>query len=129
MEAIVPNYIASAPLVGAHFHPPAKLLLQHLRNGTPLRLEREPENPYDSNAIGVWIDILSDYDLQLDEGALAGYGLDIDEVVNGHWQLGHVAAKTGEAASLAPLLDAGEQPVATLSFDMKGAPIVRLQWA
>jgi len=124
----MPNYIASAPLVGAHFHPPAKALLSVLRTGSALELRREPDNPYDPNAIGVWLHLADlDYDVLIDEDALAGYGFTADDMVPPR-QLGHIAAKTGEAATLAPLLDAGEAPVATLAFNMTGAPIVRLEW-
>lgn len=43
------------PLVGSHFRPPASLVLACLEGGTPLRLEREPSNPYDSAAVQVWV--------------------------------------------------------------------------
>lgn len=41
------------PIVGAHYRPPAKLILAHLRPGTELHLQAEPQNPYDENAIMV----------------------------------------------------------------------------
>lgn len=40
-------------LVGAHFRPPAKLILECLPSGAPLSLIAEPDNPYDSNAVQV----------------------------------------------------------------------------
>ena len=122
--------VNSAPLVGVHFHPPARALLSALRTNTPLRLQREPDNPYDPNAIGVWLDISDiDYDTAIDVDALSGYGFTPDEIVaTGCWQLGHIAAKTGEAAIIAPLMDAGVMPQASLGFNMKGAPIVQLDW-
>ena len=128
----MPNYIASAPLVGAHFHPPAKALLAQLRTGTELTLRREPDNPYDSNAIGVWLnwaDVgpVSEDQLRDLASSLAGYGWSVDDI-DGPVQLGHIAAKTGEAASIAPLMDSGESPTATLGFNMNGQPIVRLEW-
>ena len=45
----------SIPLVGAHFRPPAKALIQSLPVGQVLRLSREPDNQYDTNAIQVWL--------------------------------------------------------------------------
>ena len=42
-----------SPLVGAHFRPPAKVVLARLPVGTPLHLHPEPENQYDSDAIAV----------------------------------------------------------------------------
>jgi hypothetical protein len=48
--------IFHAPLVGAHFRPPAKALLASLPAGHPLELRPEPQNPYDPNAVAVWLD-------------------------------------------------------------------------
>ncbi len=44
------------PIVGMHFRPPAKLVLAGLPAGAHLRLEPEPSNPYDENAIKVLCD-------------------------------------------------------------------------
>jgi len=43
----------TVPLVGAHFHPPAKWVLPCLPAGIILRLEPDPGNPYDEFAIRV----------------------------------------------------------------------------
>ena len=43
------------PIVGAHYRPPAKALLESLPVDTPLSLHPEPENEYDENAIQVLI--------------------------------------------------------------------------
>lgn len=43
-------------IVGAHFRPPAKAILQVLPQGTPLILRPEPENPYDDHAVAVDLD-------------------------------------------------------------------------
>ncbi len=40
-------------LVGMHFRPPAKEVLAALPAGTTLWLQREPDNPYDENAVKV----------------------------------------------------------------------------
>ena len=48
--------IHHAPLVGSHFRPPAKALLASLPAGFHLELRPEPSNPYDQNAIAVWLD-------------------------------------------------------------------------
>jgi hypothetical protein len=40
-------------MVGMHFRPPAKAVLEALPVGTTLWLRREPENPYDANAVQV----------------------------------------------------------------------------
>lgn len=41
------------PIVGARHRPPADIILNGLPKGTPLLLRRDPDNPYDSNAIEV----------------------------------------------------------------------------
>lgn len=68
------------PIVGAHFRPPAKWMLARLPNGAPLRLEAEPSNPYDPNAIKVWASPAevpeSERAALADEIAGAGFSLD-----------------------------------------------------
>lgn len=43
------------PIVGGRFRPPADTILSNLPFSTPLTLIREPSNPHDANAIGVWL--------------------------------------------------------------------------
>jgi hypothetical protein len=43
------------PIVGARFHPPAQAILCTLPVGTELELLPEPTNPYDANAIMVYV--------------------------------------------------------------------------
>lgn len=43
-------------IVGAHFRPPAKVVLHNLAVGTELQLIPEPDNPHDPNAIAVHLD-------------------------------------------------------------------------
>lgn len=40
-------------LVGSSFRPPAKVIIAHAPSGSRLRLEAEPENPYDPAAVKV----------------------------------------------------------------------------
>lgn len=91
-------------LVGAHFRPPAKLLLEHLPSGTPVLLEPEPDNPYDENAVKVWLapgEIpASEYD-ELRE-ALVGFGTSLDEILaTDRVHLGYVAASGGKPLAIA----------------------------
>ena len=44
-------------LVGMHFRPPAKLILECLPSGTPLTLRHEPDNPYDEDAVAVEVQL------------------------------------------------------------------------
>ena len=88
-------------LVGSHFVPPAKVVLQCLRQETEVLLTPEPENPYDGNAIKVWVKgesvdhvALAELDAQ---GHLMGMGTDAQEVVATPLiPLGHVAASGGK---------------------------------
>lgn len=49
------------PIVGMRHHGVAAFLVTLLPMECPLRLVREPENPYDANAIQVWVDNSSDH--------------------------------------------------------------------
>ena len=51
----------TTPIVGAHFRPPAKQLLEVLPIGTPMLLRAEPDNPYDENAIQVLVSLSKTY--------------------------------------------------------------------
>lgn len=42
-------------LVGSHFRPPAKQLLAVLPSGSKLELRPEPQNPYDPDAVAVYL--------------------------------------------------------------------------
>ena len=49
----MPTKTLQAPLVGSHFRPPAKLVLDSLSAGCQLILEPDPQNSYDPKAIKV----------------------------------------------------------------------------
>lgn len=90
----------SAPIVGAHFRPPAKQLLACLPSGTPLVCVPEPTNPYDPKAIKVFIageDIPPSQWPAL-EAALDGTGhLVADLVADGvRTQIGYIADSDGK---------------------------------
>lgn len=70
------------PLVGSHFRPPAKALLASLPAGHPLELRPEPSNPYDPNAIAVYLDAHTLPREAKDELALTldGTGFDLDDL-------------------------------------------------
>ena len=65
--------------------------------GMPMALEREASNAYDKNAVVVFIDA----------AALVDAGLK-PPTVKPRYKMGHVPAKDGTAAWLAPLMDAGK---------------------
>lgn len=93
------------PIVGARFRPPAEDVLNLLPAGTALLLRRQPENPYDENAIQVLL-------VWQDEGELEATVLQcaeeasaqIDNTVPLH--LGYIPRE--HAQVLAPLMDAEE---------------------
>jgi hypothetical protein len=134
-----------SPIVGAHFVPPAKILLEHLPSGASLLLEPEPDNPYDENAMLVMVEpsALPESQYAELELKLPGMGHTLEELLLGgkNLVLGHVAASGGK-----PLLKAialgkayagtleflsairnGEAGEASLGFDEDGLPVVKLE--
>jgi hypothetical protein len=88
-------------IVGSSFYPGATDIVVELRPGQPLRLEREPNNKYDANAIAV------------------------------HYfnqKLGHVPR--GFAAEVAPLIDKGCPIKAWMSRDprFEGTGVMVVEW-
>lgn len=86
-------------LVGMHFRPPAKTLLASLPSGTPLRLQPEPENPYDPLAVAVFVPSTAFPDSQkpILESALPNNGFTLEEVLaQNEWHLGYVGASDGK---------------------------------
>lgn len=129
-------------LVGGYHRPPAKLLLEHLPSGTPLTLTPEPDNPYDSSALKVFLEpqmIPEGQHAALQERLpLCGYTLE-QVMSGGAIQLGYVAATGGKPLSKAPSGYVGNQEFlkemsaapeandAALAFTPAGAPAVMLR--
>lgn len=128
-----------AALVGAHFRPPAKQILQALPAGVLLRLEPEPENPYDAKAIKVFVrpSAVPEGQHEALQLALSGTGFDLQELLEfDDWlQLGFVADSDGKVCKASGLpgnrevgafcQELGEGNfIARLGFDGKGMPIV-----
>lgn len=124
----------SVPLVGAHFRPPAKAILQVLFSGCPLRIVPEPDNPYDANALAVLVatkDIPAGAHEDLASIA-APFGFSLDDILaESEWHLGYI--KATEAIWLQPrvlswLMEHINDPADTvpgrLSFDPSGKPLV-----
>jgi len=67
-------------LVGMHFRPPAKLILETLKSGTDLQLVAEPDCEYDPNAVQVYVRLGEIPESQYGrlEAELPGFGWDID---------------------------------------------------
>lgn len=136
----------TSPLVGAHFRPPAKAVLRSLPAGTRLRLEPEPDNPYDAKAIRVLVDLAGQlpfgcYDLL--ESCLEGTGFTRQDLLAPGQEplhLGYVADSDGRASGGGPgnreigqliykATEAGLRPMdevleASLQFSPEGNPLV-----
>jgi hypothetical protein len=130
-----------ALLVGSHFYPPARGLLEVMVAGCPLVLTLEPENLYDPKAIGVYVapeTLQNEQYCAFDRLAEA-----IGGFTGGDWEmlsqmplikLGHVAdsdgkvlAKRGETVGnreVGAWLTEGHTPV--LSFNHNGEPYVEM---
>lgn len=128
-------------LVGMHFRPPAKQVLECLPSGAPLILSPEPENPYDANALKVMVwpgEIPEELRGMLDE-KLQGTGSDLGELLameEPFW-LGYIAASGGKPLAKAGRDGVGNQEFlalmagspthsAKLAFDAAGLPLVML---
>ena len=90
-------------LVGAHFRPPAKLLLGHLPSGARVTLEPEPDNPYDEHAVKVWIspDEIPATEHEALAAELPGFGMSLEELLaTSRVHLGYVAASDGKPLAI-----------------------------
>lgn len=98
------------PIVGAHFRPPAKAVLQVLPSGADLWVEREPENFHDPNAAKVLcspqaIPPAEHQDLEVQ---VLGYGFDLAQVLAmDSIHLGYIPRDI--MLVLAPIMDAQAQ--------------------
>lgn len=135
----------SGLLVGMHFRPPAKLILECLPGGTALQLESDSENPYDAFAVKVLVRAREVPVSQLKrlEDELPAYGwqyedfLELVEQDKTIW-LGFLAAEKNKALRAEPQLVPNEvflkarEQVAWencqigLGFSNSGAPLVVL---
>jgi hypothetical protein len=78
-----------------HFHPPAKALLQVLPKGAALRIVPEPHNPYDSNALAIYVDADQIPESERDtlETLALPFGYSVDDIIAaGEWHLGYIKA-------------------------------------
>ena len=131
----------SYPIRGAQFRPPASGLLSVLGSGSALLVRREPDNPYDPNALQVLVrceelEKLPEEQLQ---AAVEGFGFSSAEVLGEElidrgrvraerpvteWHLGYIPRV--EALQLASHFDASgvKEIPASFIFDLSGRPAV-----
>lgn len=118
----------SLPIVGARFRPPAQEVLQLLPANYPLILRREPENPYDENAIKVLMCLGTMSD---ETSNNISHLLDEDGPTELH--LGYIPREI--AAKMAPLMDQryDEETLVVrdiegkLAFGIHGGPMVSFE--
>lgn len=113
-------------IVGAHFRPPAKQVLAVLAAGAALRLEEENDNPYDAEAIKVFVstdEIPPNQYKTLDE-ELPNAGLTLEQLMStGPVWLGYVPASGGKPLAKAKLAEPeliGNHEVRELGFTILG---------
>lgn len=145
MTTIAKN-VLTAVLVGMHFRPPAKLILETLPAGAELQLVHEADNPYDGDAVRVYVRLSAVPASQLArlEAELPGFGWSIEEFhqrieLGEAFQLGYLAAGKNkvlkgqeELVSNSIFLAAQEQVSwsecqISLGFSPSGLPLVVLR--
>lgn len=118
----MPKY--SSPIVGMWHHPPASGILRAAPENSPLTLHPEPTNPYDPNAIQVWITSkgipTTNHDKLREE--LQGFGVSLEEFLQeSEWMLGFIPR------GVAALITLDGDVEGNLSFDTRGKPLVIFQ--
>lgn len=133
-----------SPLVGMHFRPPAKLVLKALPGGVALRLQAEPDNPYDAGAVQVWASprdmVIAACDVEEFEGHGHPLGdvLALPEIMLGYLCSASnkkaLAASPGAvgndivgAACSAAVAEDGAWPSAVLDWSGTGIPLVKVE--
>lgn len=137
-------------LVGLHFHPPAKSIVSHLPTGAKVRLQPEPGNQYDVNAIQVLFNgsdlpVAPDEEYRNErEKDFLSQGFSEEEIRNAEeeWHLGYIAKTGGKPlqgtswignVEVKEALDywAGEgfkkEYTASLTFGPAGEPLIAIQ--
>lgn len=98
--------IKTLAIVGARFRPPAKEILDNLPSNAKLILRRQPDNPYDSNAVQVCLWMVQELpETVLELLMIAEYvQVNADRTEMAPFHLGFIPRD--EAAGIAPLMDA-----------------------
>lgn len=125
--AKIPYEPGTSYLVGCNFRPPAQGILNAIPTGTPLLLQREPENPYDPNAVKVLIDMtLPSIQSRAAEitTSIEGFGFTWDEVKDQTMHLGYVNKEQALILALDWAARNAVRAHATLNFDLYNRPIV-----
>jgi hypothetical protein len=133
----------AVPLVGMHFHPPAKAVVNAMQVGMSVTLIMEDDNQYDSNAVrvvydmGDWpVDRMDALTFSLD--AVYGGGVSASELcVQGLLFLGYLASSANkkatrggpsniEARLLASRHDGFDNLDCKFGLSVEGAPVIEI---
>ena len=87
-------------IVGAWHHPPAQAILDYLTYNAELLLRAEPQNPYDPNAIQIWVprSAIEKIDLKDElDSRLRDFGTNLPELLKeSMWHLGYIPRHDAE---------------------------------
>jgi len=115
------------PIVGAFYRPPAQTLLSVLPVGTPLTLMAEPDNPYDPNAISVWLkskDIPISAHAEL-ENTLLPFGFDLDQICSQEdWHIGYIPKEIAAVLRANGVIEPGNEVEVSFAVAPNGSPRV-----
>lgn len=121
--------MADYPIVAERFHPPATALMEAIAIGTPLILHAEPENPYDPNAVAIWLeskDIGDAAKVKL-EDSLPRYGYTVEQVVEGGpWHLGYIPRELAKVMREQNTVVVDSPTLGTFTLSPMGKPRVRI---
>lgn len=105
-------------LVGAHFRPPAKAVLQALPSECPLRVVPEPENPYDAQAMAVFLQIA---DLEIAVGPGTPRRIALEDALPGAGWTWEALVANGDAIQLGYLAREGNKDLSKVQ-GLQAAP-------
>lgn len=119
----------SYEIVGAHFRPPAKALLQGIETGQTLWLHAEPENPYDPNAIQVLLKSqeISESSYPQLEAELQNFGKEISDILSQpDWHLGYIRKEVAAELRRNQIVTTEEDIKAEFNLNFSGKPMVSI---
>lgn len=124
--------MSNFPIVGARFRPPALALIQGLPPETNLYLRAEPQNPYDENAIQVFLkseDLqnLTEEETENLNQELASSGKDLEEILSEEeWHLGYVPKDLAQNLRLNSLVEISQEYQGKFSINFRGQPQIEI---
>ena len=118
------------PIVGAHYRPPAKTIIDCLPVGAKLFMEAEPTNPYDGNAVAVYIrsENIPQSAYETLEEHLANVGISLNELLSQEfWHLGYIPKNLAAQLRLNNIVPLDYKMEGTIGFSPSGKPMIRFE--